>query len=497
VAIAVLAAFLTPFRRDLFVGDETKYGEVIREMRISGQWFVPTLEGAPFTHKPPLHFWLIDLLTVPLGLYSTWAFVLPSLIAFIVLLWVLRRMTGDWLASFVCATSLLVWASAQSARMDVSFTLFLTIGAWMLFRFFEHAGRRALWLSALAFGIATLIKGLMAPLIALALFAFEWWRRKRVPSGNYGGALVTMIAVPLLWFVPAVILEGQRFVNEIVMKQTVGRAVGSWVHQSPPWFYVLHSPGTLFPWFLLFVVALWSTAEERGRRSSEPSISWILAVVVPYSLISSKLDVYMMAMVPPMAIVIGDFVRRASEVQARRGRIANAVTMAVLFLIGCAGPFVRLRGEDAALMQLPAVKGLFITVAIAAAVALIVAWRSRSLAISTLCAGLVPIVAFAYVAIALMPTASAMATTRPLIAALDAQHVDGSSIALYTCPHLWSRDMPRNLEQVRYVSAGNIGTPAVIATSRKRANEIASTLQGYHRVAEVRMIGKWFDVYRN
>ena len=255
LAIVVVAAVLTPFRRDLFVGDETKYGEVVREMRRSGTFFVPTLEGTPFTHKPPLHFWMIDALTVPLGLYSTWAFVLPSIAAFVALLWVMRRMTGDWLAPFVCGASLLVWASAQSARMDVSFTLFLTIGAWKLFRFLENEDARALWLAGLAFGIATLIKGPMAPVIALVLLAIEWWRRKRLPRGPYAGAIALMIVVPLLWFVPAVLIAGNRFVNEIVMKQTVGRAVGSWVHQSPPWFYVMHAPATLFPWFLLLVVA--------------------------------------------------------------------------------------------------------------------------------------------------------------------------------------------------------------------------------------------------
>src|SRR6266576_6154587 len=88
-----------------------------------------TLNGAPFTHKPPLHFWLVDLLTIPLGTYSLWAFVIPSLLAFAFLLWLLTRMR-DWLAAFVCGTSLMVWGSAQTARMDVGFTAFLVLAAW-------------------------------------------------------------------------------------------------------------------------------------------------------------------------------------------------------------------------------------------------------------------------------------------------------------------------------------------------------------------------------
>src|SRR5438477_1557714 len=150
---AVLCTCITPFQRDLFVGDETKYGQVVREMRATGAFFLPTLGGAPFTHKPPLHFWMIDLLTYLLGLYSTWAFVLPSIAAFAFLLWLMWRMGGP-LAAYLCGTSLLVWGSAQTARMDVMFTALIALGIWQMQR------GKLLWCGA-ALGVATLIKGPM------------------------------------------------------------------------------------------------------------------------------------------------------------------------------------------------------------------------------------------------------------------------------------------------------------------------------------------------
>jgi hypothetical protein len=36
----------------------------------------------------------------------------------------------------------------------------------------------------------------------------------------------------------------------------------------------------------------------------------------------------------------------------------------------------------------------------------------------------------------------------------------------------------------------------VIATSRIHSTEISASLAGYRKVDSVRMIGKWFDVYR-
>src|SRR5262245_17730772 len=102
--VLALSVVLSPIRRELYVGDETKYAQVIREMR-AGAFFLPTLEGSLFTHKPPLHFWIIDLLTYPFGAYSIWPYVIPSILAFCVLLWLMWRMGGA-LAAFVCGTSL-------------------------------------------------------------------------------------------------------------------------------------------------------------------------------------------------------------------------------------------------------------------------------------------------------------------------------------------------------------------------------------------------------
>ena len=37
--------------------------------------------------------------------------------------------------------------------------------------------------------------------------------------------------------------------------------------------------------------------------------------------------------------------------------------------------------------------------------------------------------------------------------------------------------------------------PRVIVTRRRDAEKVAESLRGYRKVAELRMIGKWFDVY--
>jgi len=471
--LVFFSALLTPGRRELIVGDETKYGQVVREMRTTGAFFLPTLNGAPFTHKPPLHFWLVDLLTFPLGRYSMWAFVIPSLLAFAFLLWLLTRMR-DWLAAFVCGTSLMVWGSAQTARMDVGFTALLALGCWMLFRFFENDDRRALLFAALAIAIATLIKGPMAPVIALVLFALECVRRRGVPRANYLPALAAMIVIPLLWFIPAILLGGSAYAHDVIVKQTVGRAFSTWVHKAPPWYYLLHAPADLFPWFFVAVAAI-VAAWKRNEPLDRFCINWIIAVLLPYSLMSSKLDVYMMAMIPPVAILIA----------GHESPIANRLTLALLAITGIASWFF-----VPAPYATPAVRGLLIVLVIASIIGTFIGTR--------VAVGAAILVTYVYAAVMLIPMVNEIATTRPLIAALSKQHVPPQEIALYSCPQLWSRDMPRELEQVRYAAPEDFAhmRPLVIATARKNAKEIAPALNGYRVVDTVQMIGKPFDVYR-
>jgi 4-amino-4-deoxy-L-arabinose transferase-like glycosyltransferase len=497
VVLLIAAAFITPLQRDLFVGDETKYGQVVREMRSTHAFFLPTLNGTPFTHKPPIHFWLIDLLTFPLGVYSTWAFVLPSLMAFVFLLWLMWKIGGP-LAAFICGSSMMIWTSAQSARMDVSFTAMIVLALWQLERFFDRDDFRALLRCAIALGVAILIKGPMAPVIAIVLFLLEWMRRKRVPRGNYAPAILAMIVIPLLWFIPAMLLGGRAYTRDVIVKQTVGRAVASWVHNAPPWFYVIHLPATLFPWFFLAVVAV--IAMWRAHRFL---INWILAVLVPYSVMSSKLDIYMMAMIPAMSLLIASFVAQPWDRgrPARRFALAANFTAISLMLIVALAAFLipsqTIKGPEAALLQLPAVRMLCIITAVAALIAFVVALRG-SLITSTIAAGLVPIVSMVVIAIALMPVVNDLASTRPLVVALQQQNVPPEQIALYAAPYLWTRDLPPAFERVMYATPYTlaVSSPAVIVAAKAHAGEIAPQLYGYRVVDTVRMIGKWFYVYR-
>lgn len=503
IALTLVAAsvFLTPLQRELYIGDETKYAQVVREMR-DGAFFLPTLHGEPFTHKPPLHFWAIAGLTHLFGVYSLWPFVLPSLAAFLLLLWLMIRLDGT-LAAFITATSVMVWGSAQSARMDVAFTALLVLAAWMVKRFLDEAatqpdaaGSRLIH-AAGATGLATLVKGPMAPVIILALLLFERLRRRSLPRGPYLLAVALMAIIPLLWFVPAMMMGGGDYTREVLVKQTAGRAVGAWVHKAAPWFYITHAPADLFPWFFLLVVALIAVYK---RRDSDTKffVSWILAVLVPYSLLSSKLDVYMMTLIPPAAVVVARLAAAERDAWTRWGWRANLFVLGFFLGIGTVAFAVlprRIRGDEDGVALRSDVRTLFLVLAVAALIGLVAAIRSRNLVTSTIAVGLAALAPLLWVAIALVPLANDLASTRPLVRAIERQGVAPERVVLHVAPHLWTRGMDPGLERVRHVS--DVPPDArIVITRRRDAEKIASALAGFRKVDELRLIGKWFDVYR-
>src|SRR5207237_1211765 len=112
----------------------------------------------------------------------------------------------------------------------------------------------------------------------------------------------------------------------------------------------------------------------------------------------SKLDVYMMAMIPAVALLIAGY-------GGRWIRAANA-TAAGLLILALAGLFLK-RPELTALLVFTAVVG---------AIALIIILRS-SPATGTIVAGVAALLPLLYVAAFLMPLVNEQASTRPLAAA--------------------------------------------------------------------------------
>lgn len=504
---AAISTLLSPWSRDLFIGDETRYGRVVHEMEASRDYLVPRLGGEPYSHKPPVHFWTVILASRLPGFSGTAGFVLPSLVGYVFSILLCGVVAGrrfgrfsGLTAALVMATFWLSWGSAQSARMDMSYCVLVTLAILAVWRHLESGETMAVLLGGLLTGLAVLVKGPMAIPIVGLFFVLESVRRHRRPALSSLGALAVALLITALWLVPAIGVGGDAYGRELVVDQSLGRAFSSWVHVAPPWFYLVRSPVTFFPWMPLLALALF--AAWKARRSAPDAIalvSWFVSVVGPYSLISSKLDVYMILALPPSAILLGWWAMSEKARSAIRWNgLAVAFGLGLLALAAnFAVPFLDPSDPDVAPWIVPDVRAaLWLATTVCFGAGVLISGsrdRARGLAL-TAAAAIAPLALL--LGLALDVINEEMSTTR-LNRVLARSGVSPERITMHWTPYLWGRDLDPELHRVEYgFPSESAATPEIVVVREDHRDDLGEELDPYEKTGSVTMIAKEFGVYR-
>ncbi len=449
LAALALAIFLPGIgARDLWNPDEPRYAEVALEMRATGDWFVPHLNGRVYSEKPPLHFWAIALASSIPGVPIEVAARLPALLAVIASLLLVveigRRLfdpgTGLLAGLIFLSASKILW-QGRIGQIDMTLTALMLAALLAFVRgMVERRPELHRWFFFFA-GLATLAKGpvgLLPPLLGIALFALATGRRDllremRIPTG-----LLIWAAVVLAWLVPAGITGGRDYLATIVLRQNVTRYAEPW-HHFQPWYYYLEAIVVdFFPWSFFLPGAVW-IGLRRTAGESRRHVHWLLAsalaTLVFFSISPAKRTVYIVPMYPVLALAIA---AAFSEIERDWPRLRRSLTLpaALLALLTTALPIAgwwifrrppeRLAGRVTTLLEelKPMGSGLLVELlvlslllAVAAQLALVAARRGRPRLVVlawTLGFGLFGALAAALV----LPRFDAVKSARPLSAKL-------------------------------------------------------------------------------
>jgi 4-amino-4-deoxy-L-arabinose transferase-like glycosyltransferase len=302
--------------RPLMLPDEGRYGGVAWEMLRSGQWAVPTLDGMPYFHKPPLFYWIAAAAMRVLG-PSQFVIRMPSLLgallAVVALYLFARRWTGErharWCVA-VLATQPFFFFAAQYANLDMlvagCVTAAIALGAHaVLLQASGHPYQQPLLgaFAAAAFGV--LAKGLIGIVLPAGVLSI-WLLLSRRPR-----ALLTLVSVPGLalfmliampWFA-----EMQRrytgFYDYFVIYHHFRRySQGGFNNEHGLWFYPVVMLVLALPSSLLMGHALRAKHESTAPLSVSLLMwCWLAFVVVFFSLPRSKLLGYVLPALPPFA----------------------------------------------------------------------------------------------------------------------------------------------------------------------------------------------------
>ena len=305
--------------RDYTPSNELRYLSIVDEALQDGHVLAFTNHGEDYADKPPLYFWLMMLFKMLLGEHNMYVLSLLSFIPACIIIAVMDK----WLrqaypevftarkrfgAALMLATTGLFLGMTVFLRMDMLMCMWIVLALWTFWKWDNGIGNESahrLMLPVYTF-LALFTKGpvgVLMPPVAIIVYLAASKRWKDI--GKYLGFVFWVVLAVLcaVWFTGVFLEGGAGYLKNLLFHQTVDRAVNSFHHKAPFWYYLAIIWAVMAPWCLATVPAL-VTGLLKKREGEAPSgyektlALTSLSTFVMLSLFSSKLAIYLASIFP-------------------------------------------------------------------------------------------------------------------------------------------------------------------------------------------------------
>ena len=356
-----LFVYLLPLgSRDLLSPDETRYGEIPREMIASGDWVVPHLNGLRYFEKPPLGYWIHAGSLLLFGennfsvrFPSALAAGLSSILIFLLVNQIRRKEQQEdsfpaLLATLIYLSSFEVAAVGNIAVLDSLFSFFVTATIASYYWATKSAPRSSrerlfLILAGLLCGLTILAKGFLGIVIpVLVLAPYLVWQRRYMDLLRMSWLpIVVAILVVLPWSI-AIHLREPDFWRYFIWNEHIRRFVNNDAqHKQSFFFFFMTAPVQVMPWFFLIPATLAGLRQLPPATSDQGrllrlSMCWLVLPFLFFSASKGKLLTYILPCFPPFAILmaygLSHIVEKGRKKILQWGIVATGIFFAVLLL---------------------------------------------------------------------------------------------------------------------------------------------------------------------
>lgn len=359
LVLALLVGVAFQGTRGLTETSETRYAECAREMLVSGNWMEPQLEFLPHWTKPPVAYWCMAAGMKVFGV-NAWGARLPGVLALLVATWGVaamgRRLWGPrhgFAAGAAFALGFPLFG-AYVVTTDIYLTAAETLaGAAFVFAATETDGNRRLRLTLAmwaAWGLAFLIKGppALLPLLAMIPWNLLQERTRRVRLAHPLG-LLCFAAVALPWYL--LMLHRHPNLLEYYVGTEIVARVSTNLGHNRAWYKAIeiYAPallgacGAFGVWAaaVALVRGGWGRAARwrelwRSRDARLLLAGWVVLPMVVFCLSRSKLHLYILPLVAPLALLAGRTLANRVSWSAFRNVVLGSV-LAFVAIKGVAG----------------------------------------------------------------------------------------------------------------------------------------------------------------
>lgn len=303
--------------RDFTPSNELRYLSIADEAIANGHLFAFYNHGIPYADKPPLYFWIVMLCRLLFGHHSCLALSMFSLIPAFAIVgimdrWVMKGKSAMNRMSVagMTLTCVMFLGTMVVLRMDMLMCLFIVLALWTFYRMYTGEGSRSqdsltlpLWIFLALFTKGPV--GLLMPPLAIAVFLAvkrDWKGFRKYLGLKTWGIIAALSAV---WLTCVWLEGGLEYINNLLFKQTVGRAVNAFTHARPFWFYLVTILWCLAPYTLLligsFMASLLPVRKAGAEKVSDLEILFLCTIISTAAMLSSfssKLPIYLVPVLP-------------------------------------------------------------------------------------------------------------------------------------------------------------------------------------------------------
>jgi len=328
------------FDHSLWTPDEPRVAEIAREMSIASDYLIPHLSRQPFLEQPPLYY-----ATAALGFklwgtgnegYGRMASVLYSILTLLVVFVGVRRLyseTTAGLAAAILASSFLFFLVSHKMLVDNSLVFFITLALFGFLLEFTDQWRHGYKLFWLAMPLAFLTKGIIGVAIpAVAVTAFILWQKDLTLIRRIWAipGILLLLGVVGIWTAILYHAGGPDFLWTFYGYNQLGRFFNGGMytggHVRPIYYYLTNFWVQGAPWSLLIIPFFIKMRPLDNTKRF--LIAWLLGGLILLSLSSTKRGLYLLPLMPAMAVMVAAWMSEQSR------RIPEQWERAVLYLLG-------------------------------------------------------------------------------------------------------------------------------------------------------------------
>ena len=350
----------------LWSADEPRVAEIGREMALTGNWAVPTLNQKPFLEEPPLYYGSLALAFKVFGGASDKVARIPSaLFAFagvIVAFFIANFLFGPrvaLLSGIILATTGEYFRVAHWVIVDNTLTFFVICAMGLFIAgYLSESNKKKLLCYILLYvscSLAFFTKGfigIVIPGLSILVFLIVEKNLKEILKMRLWLGILIFIIMVLPWFMALWHQGGTEYLNVFLLHNHLQRFLPASMagsisgsvsgHHHPFYYYIIEFPNGFLPWSILLVPALYHAFSKTGK-SHGPSEKgrlfakcWFFAGIIFLSVASTKRALYLMPIFAPIAMLTALYIdyTLGSQPLNRIGKVFIWIFDILLLVIG-------------------------------------------------------------------------------------------------------------------------------------------------------------------